>query len=110
MSLLTAVGAIGRLLSSYPTVKYVCANSHPKSGASIYFSDSVIVPDSSVTTEKVADGFGLTLYKESQSELTPLEFITSPTFINKKETLSVSESIQISIIISAINGIYEFKE
>lgn len=32
MSLLTAVEAIGRLLSSYPTVNHVYANSHPKSG------------------------------------------------------------------------------
>ena len=74
-------------------------------GASIEFSDSVIVPDSSVTTGKVADCYGLTLYKESQSELTPLEFITSPTFINKKETLSVSESIQISKSYSASKSV-----
>lgn len=74
-------------------------------GASIEFSDSVIVPESSVTTGKVADCYGLTLYKESQSELTPLEFITSPTFINKKETLSVSESIQISKSYSASKSV-----
>ncbi len=107
MNFLSMVGAAGRILSSYPTVKHEYANSHPSSGAIICFSDSKIIPDESKTEEKIADCYGLTIYSESTSDLTPLKFITSPTYINKKETLLVSSSIQTTHSYSASKSIEE---